>query len=326
MSQLLDAFRNFGAVSPEAPARQRQAVQAYAETLFAGAKAATASMGRFGFGDEERVSCISLVLQRLYTSGPRGIREGDPDDDERVAKYLFNAVRNGLRDASAKRSRQRKMLSLDDLPPNRALQQEDRDSAADERDEARRVVVERLAALVFDDIVPTVAAARAAKSVTAGQEFTALVGLLRQEVARESSVQAIAMQRVRSAPLLLTPAIVNRLYESGHALDEAAVATLAAEGVVVTGVVGRPLPRGSVPKPDELLDLVHSAAVEVERVNLDTRFKNYRAAILAEVERRVEAGELSFEEAAMARQVVRHSLQFMQKTTDRAVGGRRGTT
>ncbi len=317
MISLLEAFQSLSPPPADAPSRVRAASQAQAELLFSAAKAATAGIDRFGLDDDERITCICVVVRRLYAAGPRGVRESDPDSDDRVTGYLHDAVRNGLLDALRKRKRGKRATTLDSAGVDQGIvgafqAAEVEDSEPNERD----VLVTRATELVFKDIVPAIADARASKSPAAGAEFAELVELLRREVAEEGSIFTLAAARVAVRPITLSAAVLNRLAELGYGLDAAAVSVLVSQGYQVPANVP-PWRSGPVLGGDELIAAVRSAAADVERVNLDTRAKNYRAAIIAEVDRRVEANRLSPEDADVARQVVRYSLQFTQKKTDR---------
>lgn len=93
----LDAFRDIG-VAPGAGAALANARRA--QLLLEFAKDATTSLRTWGMRDEQRKDALreaaGAVIVRLFTKGPRGMRQGDPETDEELRSWFRVTVKREL--------------------------------------------------------------------------------------------------------------------------------------------------------------------------------------------------------------------------------------
>jgi hypothetical protein len=88
---LVEAFQRCGPCTgaPDDTARGEAAALLYEELL---------QLHVAGITESLRIDAVHTVLVRFMTAGPRGVREGDPDSDERVKRYFRTGLLNVERD------------------------------------------------------------------------------------------------------------------------------------------------------------------------------------------------------------------------------------
>ncbi|MBM4343937.1 MAG: hypothetical protein FJ100_11265 [Deltaproteobacteria bacterium] len=286
---------------------------------------------------------VDTVLIRLRRSGPRGILPEDPHDLEALARWFRKAVHRQIGDQVGQRARERKGATAakhqgrqiahvgDHVHQPLVLERgpDGQPRIAVEDGGGRDLTDERLASIAtarqdVDDAIEAEALARCASRPAYERDFREGIELLRDTVRTEATVAEAARQLVDAAPPELTATIAKRIGEAGLHLDAAALALLRARGCAIPKAVELNCLAQSGNRPLEtavderaLLAAARQAAIDATRVNLDTRFKNYRTAIMNRLTRRAETEHWPPGRLDRAQVVVHHELQLQQKVTDR---------
>lgn len=148
--KLIDSYRScaptIGDPAVDAP-RQDAMATLYGELRRLAPKVA----GSMGVDPRCAEDVLATILTRLIQTGPRGVRPGDPTDDQGVRNVLARAIRNGV--VSDWRER-RRLTSLDanpdDRPPSPHLVSDPPDPDLAKMREFRRAAANRLFGEILD--------------------------------------------------------------------------------------------------------------------------------------------------------------------------------
>lgn len=114
LGSLVEAFQQFGAGASAGGAREAQ--EKFARVLLAEVtKAAYKEASLYDLGSAEAEDLAAKWLCNAFVSGPRGLREGDPDSDQRVRAYIRMSIRNARIDEYSRKSRQLE-VGIEDIP------------------------------------------------------------------------------------------------------------------------------------------------------------------------------------------------------------------
>ncbi len=223
---LLAAFRQLQPLTPGLPESHRRVVSEAAQLLFAELhRIAGRDVRGFGFSEADRDNVVQTVLYRMLQSGPRGVREHDPQSADAVCGWLTQAVRNAMRDLFRKRKHvvQPRSVGKDGQEHDWFAQQPSDDSVDDglivERLERRRAseVVQRARVRLWTVLVPRAVARKERRSPGAGGRLHVTLEELRAAVAEGLDVGEVARRSLVAEGI---PAVAPALGKRRTALDK----------------------------------------------------------------------------------------------------------
>jgi hypothetical protein len=117
--EIIVAFRELGPRATDV-ARAAAANQRYCSLLLKFAKRHCAYLPTYGLSGDPLLTAIHTVLTRLWTSGPRGVRQGDPTTEPRLSYWFRFCVANELRSMARKEGRHTNhaIEALTEAPPS----------------------------------------------------------------------------------------------------------------------------------------------------------------------------------------------------------------